>query len=291
MTANPIDLSTVAIVESYLAAASNPALDANVQALISSASQYWLWRTGLSTLNSVASYDEWRDGNGSDRLFLWNRPIIAVQAVNVFGNSIPQSTGPTKPGWVIDSTLKSIALRNLSSSPRPFINVPPWGGTFRNGGSFYGFARGIQNIEIQYLAGYPGATISFSGGGGSGAAAIAITVGGVVTSILLVKPGSGYASAPAATFTGPGTGASVTVVVSGGVVTGFTGLTGGTGYFGTPFDVQDKVTKQVAVEVRRKGWLGQRSQSIPNVGVVSYTSWIVDPDVEATIQNYKRVSQ
>lgn len=128
-----IDLTTLANVQAYLGLPSGPA-DAILASMITGASQYWLTRTGRDSLNSVASYSKRYDGSGSRRQFLRNSPITAVSLLQVGSVVIPPSTDYISPGYVIDQSGKSIAI----------IAVGPTGL----------FWRGIQNVLVQYSAGY-----------------------------------------------------------------------------------------------------------------------------------------
>lgn len=110
--------------------------------VIAAASAYWLWRTGLSSLNSVTDYTERYDGTGATRLFLRNRPITAVRQVVVYGVTIPQSLDYIAHGWVIDQSAKSIAIVGGGYG----VANP-----FRYSG---GFCVGLQNVLVDYSAGY-----------------------------------------------------------------------------------------------------------------------------------------
>lgn len=150
MPTNPIDLTTVAAVQSYLtlpgASGTGPdPTSALIQGLITSASQYWLWRTGQGSLSQVVAYNEWYDGNGQNRLFLRNQPVTAITTISINGVPVAASNGYGIPGVMIHQDGKSLVIR-------------PGGGssvttsTFLAGGQI--FERGMQNINAQYSAGY-----------------------------------------------------------------------------------------------------------------------------------------
>jgi uncharacterized phiE125 gp8 family phage protein len=122
------DLTTLANVKAYL----SPPLvttadDALLSRLITAASQFiqsWLNRTIAS-----ASYSETRNGSGSARLFLRNRPVTAVASVTVDGVAIAASSpAPTGDGYLFDES--SLYLVG------------------------HCFMRGTQNVTVQYTAGY-----------------------------------------------------------------------------------------------------------------------------------------
>ena len=151
MGVSPLDLVAVGDVQGFL---NNPLPGDNdkIQGCITAASFYWLWKTGRladsapadhSPLKEVTTYDGWYDGNGSYRMFLRVTPVVTVALLTVNGITIPQSTSVTVPGWVIDGSGKSIVIRQGYGVRTP-----------RRGCSYWSFQEGVQNIEVQYTAGY-----------------------------------------------------------------------------------------------------------------------------------------
>lgn len=165
-TANPdFDLTTVDAVKSWLSsngmAGSSTTDDGNIQALITAASIYWLVRTGRgpadgsvpqkSPLVEQVQYNEWYDGNGSQRLFVRNSPIASVQLLMIGNITIPQSNAYNVPGFVVDGSGKSIALRAGGGGSGTFSFT-----SFASGGCGYVFWKGLQNVNVQYTAGFNG---------------------------------------------------------------------------------------------------------------------------------------
>jgi uncharacterized repeat protein (TIGR01451 family)/fimbrial isopeptide formation D2 family protein len=68
--------------------------------------------------------------------------------------------------------------------------------------------------------GYATPTVTISAGGGTGATASATVVGGVITAITILNPGSGYTSAPIVTINpvGGGSGATASAVLGTGII-------------------------------------------------------------------------
>ena len=139
--------------------------DALIQSCITSWGYQFLARTGLGDQNrdfqqspfvQVCSFTDTYDGTGTFRLFLRNRPIISVTSLNINGVSIAASTAVGTAGYVIDGTAKSIALRQGVigwGSPSPTY----WSyqaGPFSTLGTGLKFWPGIQNVSVQYTAGY-----------------------------------------------------------------------------------------------------------------------------------------
>jgi hypothetical protein len=163
--ANPIDLTTVANVQSWI---QETGTDQNVQDCITAASAYWLWVLGLapqndsneiteSPLNSVVTgISETYDGSGSARQFLRIRPITAVASLTIDGVAIPASTGVTVPGYVVDGSGKSISIRSGFGGPGPGGGALTVGFAYlrnRQRSSWF-FSEGIQNVQVVYSAGY-----------------------------------------------------------------------------------------------------------------------------------------
>lgn len=82
-----------------------------------------------------------------------NWPIQSVASVNINGQPIPQSTNINTPGWVVDGDKRFISLRGgMNPAVATFQNYRYQ----RQPGYGPGFAPGIQNVEIQYTAGFNG---------------------------------------------------------------------------------------------------------------------------------------
>src|SRR5260370_27933889 len=166
-TPNAIDLTLLATVMSWLTVTNPSAAEQqSIQDCITSASAYWLWAVGMAPQNGdyptvspvkapVTNIVESHDGNGSARMFLRIRPIQSVQSLTIDGIAIPASTSVTVPGYVIDGSAKSIAIRSGSGGPAPgqrltvgfgFLSSPRTG--------MWTFREGVQNVQITYTAGF-----------------------------------------------------------------------------------------------------------------------------------------
>lgn len=169
IVSTPIDLTTINRVKGYLGMATNlTADDGLIQDAITSLSYEFMQRTGRgSTTGDLVTqspyvqavpYTEYYDGNGNQRIFLRNYPVRTVTQVAVNGLVVPQSTDlyHQVPGWVIDGTQKAISLVGMA---KPLFNSTSSRGFFsQTGGNNYTwpgcFTRGVQNILVQYTAGY-----------------------------------------------------------------------------------------------------------------------------------------
>lgn len=171
MQPSALDLIDVEQVKEWLRTNKNPTGDAdddNIQLCITAVSSWWLGMTGLgnmnsvntaSPLNSIVFYNETYNGNGSAQFFTRNSPIYASAtigstpyslAITINGVTVPQSTTFQQPGWVIDGDARSIWIRHGGGAGSGQYQTfgYPYGG---QGGYF---AKGIQNVNIQYPAGY-----------------------------------------------------------------------------------------------------------------------------------------
>ena len=160
LSTSPMDLTTVANVKDWLSIPqSNTSEDSLIQACITANGFYWLWRCGLgnqngvntqSPLNSVCTFNETYDGNGSARFYLRNRPIQSVIALLINGNSVPVSPAYGQAGYVIDGDAKSLSIRTMGGGSGQTFSF----NSYPISGFAWFFAKGIQNVNVQYTAGY-----------------------------------------------------------------------------------------------------------------------------------------
>lgn len=127
MAADPRDLATVQDLQSWLKLGTpSEALAAELQRLVTAVSvwiQSWLSRTIPSQ-----DYLDVANGHGGTRLMLGNYPVTAVASVAIDGVTVPASTGPAVPGWILAND--QVMLRG------------------------YQFTAGEGNVEVAYTAGY-----------------------------------------------------------------------------------------------------------------------------------------
>jgi len=127
MSADPLDLTTVANLQAWLRLASvSTETGVELQRLVTSTSN-WI-QSWISRAIPDMPYVDTLDGQGGVRLSLGNYPVLAVSSVVVDGQTIPASTGPTIPGWVLSND--QVVLRS------------------------YTFTRDLANVVISYTAGF-----------------------------------------------------------------------------------------------------------------------------------------
>lgn len=167
---SPLDLGSLSGCKAWIGGVSGSSQDANIQACLTAASVYILrmtgrgprnWQTATeSPFNQPVGYMETYDGIAGNKLWLRNFPITEVASVVVGAYTVPQSTGPSLPGWAIDDQGRAIVLRNggAGMSPQTFQYVGRYGNGFMAGsGAVFGgrgFAAGPQQIQIGYTAGF-----------------------------------------------------------------------------------------------------------------------------------------
>jgi hypothetical protein len=112
-------------VQTYLgdsASSSAVALDALIENASAFIEQY------CNRTFALANYTETRNGNGGNRLFLLNGPVVSVTAVSVNGQTIAAAPSVMANGWVNDDSM-----------------------VYLRGGCF---TRGFQNVTVAYSAGF-----------------------------------------------------------------------------------------------------------------------------------------
>ena len=305
MAANSIDLTTVAAVNGIIN--QDPTTDsALIQTEITNYSRSVLTRTGRGFLSGVKNYAERYNGSGSNEQALKNYPILAVASLTINGINIPESPDFIQSGFAIDSegSQAFIALvggnqgggwgaGNDRWAPHAgwgsYGNAPPLGQTpFR-------FAQGIQNVAVAYTAGYttdvpqdqtvPGTpgpyTKAVSNAGTFYAdAGVVLASNGSPLQAVSGAPGPGqytpplFGQIPAGLYTFNAAQQGVAVLIS-------------YSYGATPFDLQEACGRLVAMQYRRRQWIGQNSQVQPGIGTTSYERAEMDLNTAGIIERYK----
>ena len=307
MGVNAIDLTTVAAVNNLLSQASGT--DSTlIQTEITNLSRYILTKTSRSFLSGIRSYSERYNGNGSNEMLVRNYPILVVSSLSVNGIAIPASPDYIQSGYVIDTTGSICAIAIIGGQNgsawrggddrwgvRPggwgsYGNAPPLGqAPFR-------FVQGIQNIAVEYTAGYTNdavseaVTVPVTPGPYTVAVANASSfyadAGVTLTDGTPLTPVSGapgplqynpptYGSVPRGTYTfnAAQQGADLEISYSFGAV---------------PQDLNECATKVVATYYRRPKWLDQTSQMQPGVGTTAFSRSEWAPECMSVIDAYKR---
>lgn len=113
--------------------------DAMLTALVSAASTQI--ENYCNRIFAQASYTETRNGNDAGAIFVRQFPIVSVQSVVVSGLVVPAATDTTSFGYTFDEE-------------RIYIRRDRWDAPARVSGYPVRFERGVQNVVLQYTAGY-----------------------------------------------------------------------------------------------------------------------------------------
>ena len=255
---SPIDLTTLAYLQNYLAFGTSTADSAQLQRLITAASQTILTYTGRKLF--VYPFSETYDGTGTALLTLKNWPIVAVTLVEIYASCGPWGGGGFQVQPVFPVQPQVIPP---SQNGQPGYIFDPSAGTIILIGG-YSFAYGTRNVKVNYVAGF---TETFPENQ-------TVTAGTVTLnnqSAFVQDFGVVYA-------TGPSAGTALTLVASSPAqgqytvtplgVYGFnaadnTVLVTVTYQFSQPpYDLQDACCEIAAVEYRRIQHLDQDSQAM-----------------------------
>ena len=121
------DLTTLAAAKEWLGISpssfTDDALLTNMVARVSAAAESFMGRTIAST-----AYTETHNGRGLSKLAFGQVPVISVASVTINGTAIPARNSPTSSGFAFDQQLLYLCG--------------------------YTFTRGVQNVVVQYTAGF-----------------------------------------------------------------------------------------------------------------------------------------
>jgi|SRR5579872_6785025 len=281
---NPIDLTWLSQVKAF-AEVSSIKDDAIIAAQITAFSQWVLIYCSRETLNSIQTFTEVYDGNGSDRMFLRNSPIQSITSVQVGSVSFPLSTSFLNGGIFIEQSKRSIGIRRPAAGSSSLSTFYP------PGGNNY-FCKGIGNIQVVYTAGYPAQTQTQELET-IAAQTIALQYPtwasdlGVLFYPSLV-PLVNVASSPAAGQYSVANGLYVFNSADNAkqVLVSYT-------YNAPPADLEFACRRTVGVWYKRRGWIDQSSKDLHaenTGGTTRYQNWVMRPEDRMTINSYKRLA-
>jgi hypothetical protein len=296
MAPNPIDLSNLSAVKNWASVVSTGD-DATIQSCLTAFSMAWLSELSAgpadgsvpsaSPFNSVVEFIENYDGNGSDRMFLTNRPIQSVKSLVVNGITISASAAWNAPGFVVDKEKQSIQIRGGGGGQ----GVVTWPG-YPGFGSGQFFAKGIQNITIDYLAGFNPTNVpnELDAIPASGTPSISVALTPWFSDNGVSYFSTGLPLARVLSAPSPGqyfiqaNGQYLFNVADAGkqVLISYTAT-------GVPFDIQEAVNDAVATNYTRRKWIDLKSNSMASgMGTTSFRDWRLSPRVMKTILSYQR---
>jgi hypothetical protein len=281
---NSIDLTWLSQVKAF-AEVSSAKDDAIIASQITAFSQWVLTYCSRETLNSVQSFTEIYDGNGSDRMFLRNSPIQSVTSLQVGAVSFPLSTSFVNGGIFIEQSKRSIAIRRPAAGSSSLSTFYP------PGGNQY-FSKGVGNIQAVYTAGYPVQTqtqeldtivlqtisLQFP----TWASDLGVVFYPSLVPLVNVPsaPAAGQYSVSNGIYVFNATDNAKQVLVS------YT-------YNAPPADLEFAVRRTVGIYYKRRAWIDQSSKDIHaenTGGTTHYQNWPMRPEDRITINSYKRLA-
>lgn len=263
----PGDLTTIANVKAWRTPPiANGADDAQLAREITAASKALLQYLNRKSL-AFASYNETRNGQGTNGLMLRNYPIIGVTKLMINGLVIPASVPPCGYGYVVgldDEVMPFIYLRGFI-----FPNAP-------------------QSVNIQYTAGLvqtdaavvPATPFQLNC---STLSQLWCTDGGVTyangTPFVAVK------ATPAVGHYVPPAGPDGYYLFNTGDASAAINVT----YGWTPKDIEEAVIQMVILEYNRRGRIGENTKSLAAETVSYYSTAALTPTVKSRLSTYMNV--
>lgn len=300
-----VDLTTVQSAASW-AQVTIPSPDTtnvsgNLQKCITAASIEFLRLTGRGPMNysvpfdspfvESVSYTELYNGNGNSEIYLRNMPVTAISAVTINGRTILPAADATGAGFQIGRTGQSIVLLNgAGGQPDTFSAVGR-----RSTCTRYGFPLGLNNVSVTYTAGFAPTTVTeLHSIPTSGSNPLQITVASLALGLPWIADVgvTFFIGGAALTKVSIAPAAGQYYIVSPGVYL-FNTADGGKQVLisysmaGTPADIRTAVEQIVALNFKRRNWIGQESVAMKDVGSTKY-SLLLDPEILRVVDYYKR---
>lgn len=294
---NPIDLTTVAAVNGVLDQGDD--VDADfIQTEVTAYSRNVLTRTGRRNLSRILTFSEQYSGLGGEAMQLRNYPILAVVSLSIGTQSIGPSPSVGQAGFVIDQagSQAALLLRGSGRSGNWSAAESPWRGNGNApplGAGVYRFVEGQGNIAVVYQAGYTLETLDSltTSSGATPTAAVenaaafwsdlGVTLSdGTPLEAVSVNPGPGQ-------YVPPAFGVAPVGVYLFNAAQASTEVNIDYSYGGTPEDLAEAAARLVAVQYRRRSWLGQTSVTQPGVGTTAYSKLETELDTAKVIERYK----
>jgi hypothetical protein len=239
-------------------------------------------------------FNEFYDGSGSDRQFLRNWPVQSVVSVTVGGVALPLATpGSTNGvGIVIDGSKKSISMRGGSRIP-----TRGYAGSYSRGNDCSGnvgrFFRGQQNVNVDYIAGFPLAPVVAElqtipagspylvtpNGQWISDVGVSLFVGGTPLVKSNSSPNTGqYFVTPQGLYMFNAAQAGDQILMNYNAA-------------GTPGDLQGFATRNISLVLKRGQWQGQSSQSMAGgAGTINYNSAEFSDHDKRILEIYRRTA-
>jgi hypothetical protein len=260
------DLTTLANVKAWRSPPLATTIDDAQIARIVTASSGFILRYLERTLISQ-SYAETRNGTGGCEMMLRHAPVTALAGLSVDGRPIPAAPDAVSAGYVLAAETGMVYLRG------------------------YGFRRGVQNVTLDYSAGYlvnaEAQTIPAS-------APYQLACSKLVQ-LWAADNGVSYAGGAALTPVAPGTtpvgGQYVPPNAPDGLylfAAADAGKVIAVSYSRTPPDIEQACIELALLRINERGRIGEASRTLAGE-VVAFTQKDMTASVVTALQPYRRV--
>lgn len=309
LSPNPIDLVTVADVEDWIPSAGQESAPPSevFQRLITGVSRFIVRYTGAgidknsmsptygaSSLSSQINFTEILNGNGSNVLFLNNRPIKTINSLLVNGYAPPINVGYGIQGVAIH-TPYSVAFQGGFGTSGPTTTVG-WLSSAPSGT----FPMGTNNIQIGYLAGFgvanPALDFTLS-------AAALVSDTGTTTYTGTITDGDGDTylgeTFTVTGFTNPGnngtfqcigsTNETLVLINANGLAETAAATATTAASFSAPEDLQVAALEIIQLAYMRRDRSGLDAENIQGTASTQYSKFEMPPDAAMVIRTYTRV--
>lgn len=260
----PGDLTTLANVKAWRSPPiATAADDAQIARLITAASGFIL--RNLQRTLVAQTYHELRNGTGGAALMLRNAPVTALAALSVDGVAIAAAPDAVSAGYVLEAETGMVLLR---------------GGAFR---------RGVQNVAIDYSAG-------FLASGETQTVPVPSPYQLACSSLARLWAADGGVSyaggaALAAVASAPGEGQYVPPTAPDGFYA-FAAADAGKAlalaYSYTPPDIEQACIELALLRINERGRIGEAAKTLAGE-VVSFAQKDMTASIAAALQPYRRV--
>ncbi len=276
------DLITLAQATSWLKLPITTPDAAFIQSLVDGASQEFLTQTSRNAI-ALATYSERRNGTGTDRITLVNRPVQSITSLAISNVTIQASADGVRPGYVNDDVGIQLVggWTGATSFPTTMPMVAP--------GRFW---KGVGNVFVTYTAGYPNNQVGpeahtvpatpyqFSLGNAStyveGSLSISYQSSGLALEAVTGVPAVGQ-------YVIAATGVATCAAADVGAV-----LLCDYQTIGIPADIQKCVFEMVGWAYKGRDRIGMQSERFADNLSVSYSQMPFSPMSQRTIDRYTR---
>ncbi len=274
MTAQLGDLTNIANVKAWLNTSTQAyptSDDALLARLITSASSFV--RSWLSSPVVPARYTETRNGTGTSRLFLRNRPVVSVSSLTVCGESVPASSpSPTGYGYLYDDTTVYLVCSLFPYAPQVVTAV------YSAGYQAQASPAIAASVLVSSLVG-SWQTQGVMAAVGPWNSDVGVTLNGAAMTLVSGPPAPGQyqltqsSGAYQYNFNASDVSGAGTLVIT---------------YGATPADMEQAVIELLSERFKTRSRIGQDSVHLASE-TVSYSTKDMNDFVKSTLQQYRNV--